>query len=694
MICRGNDGRLVNEGLIKDAPATGTPAAKTANQRSTPAAPPPQAPAGKAAPAVTRPQSPPAQAQREAAQSNQPQARRVETIIEATIDDLPIDDTVQKIGAMQINGCSVFSKWRDGFSDEAWNRRQPEAELYAGSQFRVPAYMSDEKTRELFGVPYSEWSPSQRQAVADRAWSCHREATGLRQSLAGEVRQALNDTRNNRASSTVATHKASLLRIAESHLASTNVFIMWLSSWNNILDGRRYTLAQIEAAFDDLSKASLNPNLLGRIVAVSEPRSLAYLGGGFHNIRDFSPEEAKAFFERFVVWRDDAIFRALQPVANAVAAAPSTLAGLATVRTAVDANVVYTTLRRLAPENAVFAKIAADITALSEKVQDDAVKTFNATVASAPVTMAGAIEIEKAADEIKQARLHISDSEWAAAEDKHANIVRAILNQVATEVKNFEAESYRDVIKLKARADALATGTSIRRPMTAFDPTKFELQVSETEKVIRDKWTSIASKLLPEFTKDATALPNTDEGRRKLEAMGKPMLEVFGPVNGGYAKVIEAKSIAIDTAIKAELCRTTMGTIGISTSNGARLVPTLRGTVPMSQLICGLVDRGAIVSEFKAPNMVTGLFASEISFKLTEANQLPLRLIGKEADANGQKVVYMTRMVEEVSNRSIDLSTDRWREIVTIVAAPDDLPGAAELKRLRSMWEGFGPNRR
>jgi hypothetical protein len=572
MICRGNDGRLVNEGLIKDAPAAGAPAARTTNQGSTLAAPPAQAPEGQAAPAVVRPQSSPAQAQSEAAQSNQPQARRVETIVEATIEDLPIDDVVQKIGAMQINGCSVFSKWRDGFSDEAWNRRQPESELFAGSQFRIPVYMSDEKTRELFGVPYSEWSANQRQAVANRVLSCDQEASDLRRKLENEVRQAIYDTRNSRGSSAAATRKASLLRVAQSHLNSTSVFNHWLSSWNNSFDGRRNALAYIEAAFDDFSKASLSPNFLGRIVAVTEPRSLSDLGGGFYNIRAFSPEESKAFFERFVAWRNDAIFRALQPVANAVAAAPSNLTGLATVHTAADASPVYSTIRRIAPENTAFAKIAADIKALSDKVQDDAIKAFNATVASAPVTMAGAIAIEKVANEIKQAQLPVSASEWAAAEDKHTSIVRAVLNQIATEVKSFEAESYRDVIKLKARADALATGASTRRPMTAFDPAKFELQLSEIEKIFEDKWMSIATKLLPEFTKDVIALPNTDEGRRKLEAMGKPMLEVFGPVNGGYAKVIEAKSTAIDTAIKAELCRTTMGTIGISTSNGARLV--------------------------------------------------------------------------------------------------------------------------
>jgi hypothetical protein len=675
MICRGNDGRLVNEGLIKDAPATGAPAANAPTLRQAPAPSRPQAPAVQSAPAVARPQEPPSQPQ--------PQTRRVETVVEATIDDLPIDDTVQKIGAMQINGCAVFSKWRDGFSVDAWNRRDPVASIFSGSEFRIPAFLSDGKTRELFDVPYSEWTPNQRQAVENRATSCNQEAYTVRQKLDNEYHRALNEVRNGRASASIATRAMALLRIGQSHVESTDVFRSGLASWNRTFDNRKEMLAQIEMAFDELSKTPLTPNLLGNLIPVTEPRSLGNLNG-FRNLRLFSPEETKAMFDRFIAWRDDAIGKALQPVVAAVSAAPATLSGLAAVRAAADASPIYVTLQRIAPENAGFAKVAGDIKVLSDKVQEDATKAFNATVAAAPLTMAGAIAIEKSAVEIRQARLPVSPADWSAAEDKHATAIRAALSQVATEVRSFDANSYRDVPKLKARLDAVFAGSPGRAPMTVFGSGKFERDFADAEKAINEKLTSLATRLLPEFTKDVTALPNTEDGRRRLEAMGKPVTEFFGPVGGSFGKVIQAKNEAIGAAVKAETCRTTIKAAGISASDGARLVPTLKGTVPMSQFICGLIDEGSSVTEFKAPNMFTGLFASEISFKFTARNQLPLRIIGKEADVSGQKIVYMDRIVEDVSNKTTNLSSDEWREFVTRAATPEDAPGAAEMRRLNS----------
>lgn len=686
MICRSGDGKLVNEGQIRETPPESKSVKAPPNTTQSPATPPKNL----NEPAIVIPDTGTG-----SLRSQPPTQRRVEIVQDVTIDDLGLDETVQKIGDMNISGCAVFSKWRSDFNVEAWNRKAPESAIFAESEFRLPVFLSDERTKELFDVPFSQWSPNQRITVSNRASSCRSDANGLRYKLSNEAGAARYELSNGRTTPAAATRKANLARVAESHAVDTAIFVNNLDGWYRTLDQRKEITSRIEAAFEQLSKAPLEPRLLSSALAVTEQRGLVGFGGDFYHLRRFSPSEIKAYYDQFLAWRESAISAAVRPVVEAVAGAEATIAGLTRIRTAMDANAVFVTLRRLAPENEAVAKILRDISSISEKVQTEALNAFNAKVSAAPDTISGAYSIDASAYEMRLAKLPIPVADLANAEDKFFRILRSAFKRFSDEVASAEPSSYRDLTKLYSKFDASEFLNGRPGTPPSFDMNKVQSELNLIKKTLDAKLNALAVKFLADFTRDVSALPNDANGKQRLTELSEPVLKFFGNDFGGaYQKVVAAKSAAIDVAIEDAECLTTIKKAGLSSSDGSLTVPTLKGSAPISRFVCKLMKNGVAVTEFKAPNMMTRLFASEISFKVLEPNQLPARFVGKEVDINGQKILYISKRIEDVSNNVKDITLDDWRLIVAAVVAPEEIPGMLEMQRLNDFLNGVNTRRR
>lgn len=623
MICRDANGALRNEGVIRDrAPASGG-APQTA----------PTAPA--------RPQAAPAQDAPNQATPAQGPDRRLAA--------LPIDRTTRRFGDAVANGCEALYRWLDGFDVDGFNARRAGTAIYDGSEFRVASFISDETTKRVFGLELSAWTQGQMSAVYDFSRACALEADRL--AYNPEAEPALRPHAQ--------TIRSYATRLRDLHNYLDNAFELVLA--------RRTVVEQLRQRTGLLRAEPLDAPSLLALLAVREAQGLHTLAG-FGPSQRLDPEGREAVYREFAAVRDERIEPAIADVRAAVAAAaaaPVTVESFGALTQAIGRNAFFGPAARAAPDNPKIAPVLAQLRGIADQVRERAMHDFDAKVAAAPLTVAGADSIQQAARDLQTMGLQLTPESRAKGEERYRAAYRAGIVAAERAVQAVNVRSYRDFGKVDEAHDAhfpvfdpQNTGVTFTLGHVQDDFNRFLATVSALKRRMTEAH-------FQAFARDLTAVPNTQAGKEKIEAEFVTILaHIEGPSGEPFRRAVDVKLDAVDEGIRVQACADDLARNGVSKSEGERTIVGPRGATTFAAFACAARDASVRVSDLNVPNLVTGLFSSKITFRIAPPNDLPFTVEAEERDLDGKKAIVGVRAVQDVSQRAVALRLEDWRDIV------------------------------
>lgn len=618
MICRDANGALRNEGIIRDrAPAD----AGTSQTAPAPAMPPQPVP-NQAAPA-------------------QAPDRRFAA--------LPIDRTTRRFGDVIANGCEALYRWLDGFDADGFNARRPGTSIHDGSEFRVASFMSDEATKREFGLELSAWTQGQMEAFFDYSRACAHQAENL--AYNPEAEPALRPH-----AQTIRSY-AERLRGLHNYLDSALVLVV----------SRRTVIEQMRERTALLRSETLDARALTALLAVRDASALPMLAD-YRPVQRLDAEGREAIFRDFAAVRDERIETAIADVRTAVAAAataPVTVESFGALTQAVGRNAVFGAAARTAPDNPKIAPVLAQIRGVADQLRARMMGEFDAKVAAAPLTVAGADAIRQAALDIQAMGLQLTPESHAKGEERFRAAYRAGILAAERALQAVDVRSYPEIGKIDAAFDAHFPPADAGglRSVFALGPVQNDFdRLLATAAALKRR---AAETHFQAFARDLTAVPHTQAGKERIEKEFVPVLaHIEGPSGEPFRRAVGVKLDAVEEGIRAEACAEDLSRNGISRSEGARMIVGPRGATTFAAFACAARDASVRVSDLNVPNLVTGLFSSRITFRMAPPNDLPFTVEAEERDLDGKKAIVGIRAVQDVSQRAVALRLEDWREIV------------------------------
>ena len=618
MICRDANGALRNEGVIRDrGPAN--------------AGTPPSAPA----PSVG-PQAVP----RHAAPAQGPDRR---------FAALPIDRTTRRFGDVVVNGCESLYRWLDGFDADGFNARRPGTAIYDGSEFRLASFMSDEVTKRAFGLELSAWTQAQMTAFYEHSRACANQADNLAYNPESEP--------------TLRPHAQTIRSFAE----RLRVLHNYLDSAFGLVLTRQAVIEQLRQRMTLLRAEPLDAPSLLALLAVRDAQGLPTLAG-FGPSQRLDQEGREGVYREFVAVRDARIEPAIADVRAAVAAAaaaPVTVESFGALTQAIGRNAFFGAAARAAPDNPKIAPVLAQLRSVADQIRDRMMRDFDAKVAAAPMTVAGADAIRQAALDIQVMGIQLTPESHAKGEERYRAAYRAGILAAERAIQAIDVRSYREFGKIDAVFEAHFPAVDVvdTRPVFVLGPVRDDFdRLMATMAALRRR---AAETHFQAFARDLTAVPNTEAGKARIEKEFVPVAALLpGAPGEPFRRAIEVKLGAVEEGVRTEACADELRQNGISKSEGERMIVGPRGPLTFAEFACAARDVRVRVSDVSIPNLVTGLFSSKITFRISPRSDLPFTVEAEERDLDGRKAIVGVRAIQDVSMRTVTLSLDEWRRIV------------------------------
>lgn len=389
---------------------------------------------------------------------------------------------------------------------------------------------------------------------------------------------------------------------------------------------------------------------------------------GFGPSQRLDQEGREVVYREFVAVRDARIEPAIADVRAAVAAAaaaPVTVESFGALTQAIGRNAFFGAAARAAPDNPKIAPVLAQLRGVADQIRDQMMRDFDAKVAAAPLTVAGADAIRQAALDIQVMGLQLTPESHAKGEERYRAAYRAGILAAERAVQAIDVRSYREFGKIDAAFEAHFPAVDVvdTRPVFGLGPVRSDFdRLMATLAALRRR---AAETHFQAFARDLTAVPNTLAGKERIEKEFVPVAaRLPGSPGEPFRRAIEVKLGAVEEGIGAQACADDLARNGISRSEGERTIVGPRGATTFAAFACAARDASVRVSDLNVPNLVTGIFSSKITFRMAPPNDLPFTVEAEERDLDGKKAIVGVRAVQDVSQRAVALRLEDWRDIV------------------------------
>jgi len=616
MICRDANGALRNEGVIRGGSAPAATAAQPPSRNMT-------APGDAARPATVRNQR---------------------------LAAIPINRATFRYGQITIEGCEAIYGLMDGFDGPGFNVRRPGTAIYEGSDFRVANFLSDEATKRHFNLELSSWSAGQKADFLEALRSCALEADRL--------------AYNPEAEPQLRPHAATI----RAYAAAMRDLLNYLPDAFDTLSNRAALLEQLRTQIVLYRAETVDSDTLLRLAVLRNSGELANLGGKFSALQRLDAGGRDDIYKAFAEARDFKIDQTVADIRQAVSAAasaPVTIESFSALSRKIAANPFFVGASNRIPDHPKIAPIVTQLRGITDQIRGGVMRDFDAKVAATPLTVAGADAILQAADEVAATGLQLTPESRAKGEERFRAAYRAGILAAERAVQAVDIRSYRDFEKIDAALDAHFPPTDINASGASFTLgpvlADFDRLGATTAALKR----AAADRYFEAFARDLADIPNTQEGKERIEKDFSPLLaHIDGPSGETYRRAVEVKLAAVNAGAKARKCTDELAKNGVSPGDGERPIAGPRGTSTFAEFACQAMASDVRVYDLKIPNLVTGLFSSKITFRIAPPGDLPFTVEAEERELDGRKAIIGLRAIQDVSQYAVALRIEDWRAMI------------------------------